>query len=161
MSEKGPRKVVPWSFQGKYIKQTSCSEDQHRGRRSSSQAHLGIAEGGRLFTEVVQTHSAAQLIYRGQTSELPTSQRGPENRLALRKTSLTGSTEQPSACSTYITLKRPKGWLGAVIKYTFLLFLHAYHNCLPPRVPQGSISIQFHLSPTKTRALHFISQASI
>lgn len=125
-----------------------------------------LAEGGRLFTEVVQTHSAAQLIYRRQNSVLPTSQKGPgvggwkagsaQNQLDWFYRAAQGLLHLHHA-----EKKRPKGWLGAVIKYTFLLFLHAYHNCLPPRVPQGSMSIHFYLSPTKTCALHFISQVSI
>lgn len=49
-------------------------------------------------------------------------ERTREDRLALCKTSLTGSTVQPNACSTYFTWrkKRPEGCRGADTEYTSL-----------------------------------------
>jgi hypothetical protein len=76
-----PRKeTVPYRFQGKFIKQISWFEDQHGVPKKLSEEEIQfpywvLAEGGRLFTEVIQTQQLRS-VYRRLTSVLPISQRG-------------------------------------------------------------------------------------
>lgn len=74
-------------------------------------------------------------------------ERTREDRLALCKTSLTGSTVQPRACSTYLTWREEKKRAKRVARSSHSLL--SFSMSTSPSCPQGpqvSMSIQLHLS---------------
>lgn len=123
---------------------------------TKSQTHLGTCRGWEVVYRGPNSRLSSS-VYRRQTSVLPTSQRG-QGKIGwpcLHKTSLTGSTEQPRACSTYLTLKRKGQKGGQEQSLNTPLFLQVSSASKDPK----PLSTANSTSPTRTCALPLVSQA--